>query len=229
MDMTLGQRIQKGRMGLTLSQEGLGERLGVSRQAVSKWEADAAVPDTDKLIALSKLFGLSLNELLQVEPPDGAEETGAAAPRQGKLLWKLLSGVLAFCVALLWVRVGRLESQIEQLESRGAGLDPAAALVGGFDYTIQNDRLYMDLLPKQLPDGLEVTFTLTSPGQEGHSIPGEKQEGDHYTAVIPVGGMDSPFTISAVLSDGEGRYTQALVRILSHVSNSWSWESLWEK
>ena len=57
--MTLGQRIQEHRLRLELSQEALGERLGVSRQAVSKWEADAAVPDTDKLIALSKLFGLT--------------------------------------------------------------------------------------------------------------------------------------------------------------------------
>ena len=54
--MTLGQRIQEHRTRLGLSQEGLGEKLGVSRQAVSRWEADGAVPDTDKLIALSKLF-----------------------------------------------------------------------------------------------------------------------------------------------------------------------------
>ena len=69
--MTLGQRIQEHRLRLGLSQAGLGEKLGVSRQAVSRWEADGAVPDTDKLIALSKLFGLTLNELLQVENPPG--------------------------------------------------------------------------------------------------------------------------------------------------------------
>ena len=56
--MTLGQRIQEHRLRLELSQEALGEKMGVSRQAVSKWEADGAVPDTDKLIALSKLFGI---------------------------------------------------------------------------------------------------------------------------------------------------------------------------
>ena len=67
--MTLGQRIQGHRLRLGLSQAGLGEKLGVSRQAVSRWEADGAVLDTDKLIALSKLFGLTLNELLQVENP----------------------------------------------------------------------------------------------------------------------------------------------------------------
>ena len=92
--MTLGQRIQEHRLRLELSQEALGERLGVSRQAVSKWEADAAVPDTDKLIALSKLFGLTLNELLQVEGPEAgqaaenAEETPRSELREEEKLGK---------------------------------------------------------------------------------------------------------------------------------------------
>ena len=82
--MTLGQRIQDQRTRLGLSQEGLGDKLGVSRQAVSKWEADGAVPDTDKLIALSRLFGITLNELLQVEgPPESAGSGGFFAVRSG--------------------------------------------------------------------------------------------------------------------------------------------------
>ena len=44
---TLGGRIQEGRRAAGLSQEALGERLGVSRQAVSKWESDAAVPELE--------------------------------------------------------------------------------------------------------------------------------------------------------------------------------------
>mgnify|MGYP002529984455 CR=1 FL=1 len=44
---TLGRRIQEARKAAGLSQESLGERLGVSRQAVSKWEADAAVPELE--------------------------------------------------------------------------------------------------------------------------------------------------------------------------------------
>ena len=49
---TLGRRIQEARKAAGLSQESLGERLGVSRQAVSKWEADAAVPELENLIAM---------------------------------------------------------------------------------------------------------------------------------------------------------------------------------
>ena len=67
-DQTIGQRICGQRKKLGLSQEALGERLGVSRQAISKWEADGAIPEIDKLIALSRLFGVSVGWLLGEEP-----------------------------------------------------------------------------------------------------------------------------------------------------------------
>lgn len=65
--MTTGQRIAQKRKELGLSQEALGERLGVSRQSIYKWESDAALPEIDKLIALSRLFGMSIGVLLGVE------------------------------------------------------------------------------------------------------------------------------------------------------------------
>ena len=68
--MTLGQRIQALRKEHDLSQEGLGEKLGVSRQAISRWEMDGAVPEVDKLIAMSKLFQIPLGQLLGVEEPE---------------------------------------------------------------------------------------------------------------------------------------------------------------
>ena len=58
--MTIGQRIAQKRKELALSQEALGEELGVSRQSIYKWESDAALPEIDKLIALSKRFGVSV-------------------------------------------------------------------------------------------------------------------------------------------------------------------------
>lgn len=66
-DNTMGQRIAEERKRKGLSQEGLGEKVGVSRQAISKWESDGAVPEIDKLIALSRLFRVSVGWLLGVE------------------------------------------------------------------------------------------------------------------------------------------------------------------
>jgi len=73
-DMTLGQRIAECRKKKGLSQEALGEKLGVSRQAISKWEADGAVPEVDKLIGMSGLFGVSVGWLLGIEEKAAPEQ-----------------------------------------------------------------------------------------------------------------------------------------------------------
>ena len=77
---TLGGRIQAGRKAAGLSQEALGEQLGVSRQAVSKWESDAAVPELENLIAMSRIFGVTIGALLGVEPPRKEEAPSPDAP-----------------------------------------------------------------------------------------------------------------------------------------------------
>lgn len=73
--LTTGQRIARERKKQDLSQMGLAARLDVSRQAISKWESDAAIPEIDKLIALSRLFGVSVGWLLGVEEQPAAAES----------------------------------------------------------------------------------------------------------------------------------------------------------
>ena len=85
--MTIGQRIAQKRKELGLSQEALGERLGVSRQAIYKWESDSALPEIEKLIALSRLFGISIGALLGVEEETApAEETGELTETQLRMV-----------------------------------------------------------------------------------------------------------------------------------------------
>ena len=62
--MTLGNKIQEIRLAKGLSQEQFGELLDTTRQTVSKWELDQVVPDVRKIIAISRLSGVSLDELL---------------------------------------------------------------------------------------------------------------------------------------------------------------------
>ena len=62
---SLGEVIKQHRTACKMTQEFVAESLGVSRQAVSKWESGASDPSTTNLMALSKLFGLSAEELLK--------------------------------------------------------------------------------------------------------------------------------------------------------------------
>lgn len=79
--MTTGQRIAQKRKEAGLSQETLGAELGVSRQSIYKWESDTALPEIDKLVALSRRFGVTVGWLLGVEE---APET-ASAPDSDEL------------------------------------------------------------------------------------------------------------------------------------------------
>ncbi len=68
MNVEIAERLASRRRDAGFSQEALAEKLGVTRQAVSKWERSESSPDTDNLIALARLYGVSLDELLNVNP-----------------------------------------------------------------------------------------------------------------------------------------------------------------
>ena len=137
--MTIGQRIAHQRKELGLSQEALGDQLGVSRQSIYKWESDSALPEIDKLIALSRLFGVSVGWLLGVEdPPEPAGPDGELTETQLKMVeeivgryiaaqpkprkrrrWPWALAGLALCVVLfdLFDRLGRMDDQYVDLQN----------------------------------------------------------------------------------------------------------------
>lgn len=65
--MTTGEKIAEERKKLELTQQQFAEKLGVTRQAVSRWESDLAFPETDTLITMSKMFGCSIDYLLKYD------------------------------------------------------------------------------------------------------------------------------------------------------------------
>lgn len=147
--MTIGQRIAQKRKELGLSQENLGETLGVSRQSVYKWEADSALPEIDKLIAMSRLFGVTVGWLLGVEEEtaapgqqperDGAELNeeqlhmvqeivdryiSARQPKR-KRRWPWVLGAAA--VVVLIAVLSRLSGELDTLNSRYNNLQNAVS------------------------------------------------------------------------------------------------------
>ena len=146
--MTTGQRIAQKRKERNLSQEALGEQLGVSRQAIYKWESDASLPEIEKLVAMSRLFGISVGELLGVEEPDPAE-SGFAAPPQPELTeqqirmveeitrryieaqpkpkrrrwpWILLAGALLVAVLTFSESLSRIDNRVNNLQNTVGGI-----------------------------------------------------------------------------------------------------------
>ena len=143
--MTLGQRIQDLRRSRGLSQEGLGDLLGVSRQAISKWESDTTIPEVDKLIAISRRFEISVGYLLGVEEnkpmqeqqpdPELTERELAAVeaivnryleqleqtrpePKEQPRRWKWAAVVLAVLLVISCSSVSKLNKRIDALSDQ---------------------------------------------------------------------------------------------------------------
>lgn len=79
MSIELGARLAELRKQNGYSQESLAEKVGISRQAVSKWERGESSPDTDTLIALAKLYDISLDGLIDHKPASSKANDTAAS------------------------------------------------------------------------------------------------------------------------------------------------------
>ena len=128
---SLGEALKAHRTEKQMTQEFVAETLGVSRQAVSKWEADQAVPTMDNLMELSRLFGVPVDTLLRPDAElvpkteDTAEiptENGSQSVKNVNRKWKIAAIAAAglLCVSVvcsavsLW-RVIAMQQQIDTL------------------------------------------------------------------------------------------------------------------
>lgn len=115
--MTLGQKIFELRNKQKMSQGDLAEKLNVSRQSISKWETDASVPELDKLIMLSDLFNITMDELVRDELPEkDTDEKKASTEKSSpetvvvnkqmstqKIIGFILLGAGIICLPLLYL------------------------------------------------------------------------------------------------------------------------------
>lgn len=119
--MTVGEKIYALRTAAGLSQETFAEDVGVSRQSVSKWETSAAMPDTEYVIKICKLFRISADELLlkeELPAPQPAPEKSAptepapalAGPWQTEHINNL--SIAGFVVSFFFALIGLIISCI---------------------------------------------------------------------------------------------------------------------
>lgn len=108
--MTLGENIARLRTQKDWSQGDLADALGISRQSISKWETDTSVPELEKLIKLSELFGVTLDQLVRGEDAPETESVPAssapqAAPEREKR--HTIAGTALLCtgavILVLWL------------------------------------------------------------------------------------------------------------------------------
>lgn len=104
--MTLGERIRAHRKRAGLSQEQLAEQIGVSRQAVTKWESGKSTPGTGHLFRLAEVFGTTVDLLLS--PEDAAPPAPQAPARRAAWRARLRTACLAAAGYLVLYLIGRV-------------------------------------------------------------------------------------------------------------------------
>lgn len=115
--MTIGDKIQNLRKTNNLSQEQLAEKLFVSRQAISKWELGEAIPDTDKIISLSRIFKVSTDYILLDDFNSGVESDIKVSPMEtdNKLLNRQASLKALFTITTGIIIIGLFMSIMAEL------------------------------------------------------------------------------------------------------------------
>lgn len=117
MEQTLGKRIATLRKNMKLTQDQLAERLGLTAQAISKWENDQSCPDITMLPRLAEIFGITTDELLGMERPNPVHTAEVVEEEQenegvhihnGNWEFKWDSGkkdAVTFAILILWVGI----------------------------------------------------------------------------------------------------------------------------
>lgn len=119
--MKFGEKLQLLRKARGLSQEALAEQVGVTRQAVSKWELGDATPDLENVVALAQFFGVSTDYLLlSAEQEEGGMEASASIRRRDAgFVHRLIGWISLGFSSLSWLVIWVLSTMIqakEQLE-----------------------------------------------------------------------------------------------------------------
>ena len=100
--MTIGEKIALRRRTAGLSQEALAAQLGVSRQAVSRWETSESLPDAEKIVQLCQILGVSADELLMENtPPSSGGNGNPPGPVPSGRQWASLAAALLLCLGVL--------------------------------------------------------------------------------------------------------------------------------
>ena len=176
--MELYEKLYELRRASGMSQEELAEKLGVSRQAVSKWESGATQPELPKLIELSKLYSVSVDELLSLEHAK-PEQDAAESPVQSnaekapaeKLSFrdfciqhkKIIGGAAVALAALIAVgvhynsRINALSSQVDDLRGELYGVQSSLSnQINGISSTVS------DILERETSLVLQFDYNVTN-------------------------------------------------------------------
>ena len=231
--MTFKDNLLRLRKENNLSQEDLAEKLGVSRQAISKWETGTAAPELANLYALCELFGVSPNEILGYsnEQVTVSQPAKKKLPPWCKVLFIILAGLLLslmirfMLVGIFMVDTDSGKSDISMSESgpvllfdaefisvdsMGSGVNMHKfRLVFGTEYSYDEENIMVSVYERSTGKFAEY---------------GVKKDGPYYVAEIPLHFGSNVIISACYTQDGENIIGKELIQISNVRENSYSYD-----
>lgn len=185
-----------------MSQEALAEKIGVSRQAVSKWETSEAMPDMAKLMALADALDMSMDDLCgrraASRTPDGAAVP--AAPTAGRRAWALC-GIFA-AVFLLCFAAVLLPHKAKPTSAGSPALPDTVAVSGVTFYHNGGGSVYYCFTPSVVGEAYTYEITFSGKGGTAQTFEAPCAGGLCADTVVLAPYLDI-FNVSVVISNGE--------------------------
>lgn len=227
--MSFGKTLSAFRKSKGISQEGLADLLGVTRQAVSKWETEESQPEMGNLLMLCEILEVAPNQLLgwEKESGTGAQEDGTAGKLKKK--WRAVTAV-CICIALAaGILLGSAGSLFPKEESLLEAAERADVLA--FDYNfappVHYDKLMLTCMPAIADESL--TYEIVRLDSKGNTkiYPAEYKDGVCIAYVETVAWEWVTYILR--VSDEDSSVSCPLFKVYDHNDHSYTHEELWEQ
>lgn len=226
--MNFSESLSKYRKAAGISQERLADMLGVSRQAVSKWETGETQPEMANLLAICKILKVTPDELMGYESTERDEKVS-----EGKDIWKNKKAAVAFIAVLmaLILLITGIRSLKTMNGSQPGPLEGRDRLeITGFDYEFTGSNegnLILTFVPGISSEKLKYEVVRTNGSGNTEVFDADYNEGVCTCSVrtIPY----EKVTFTAKISDGDITLSQALFAVIDEGDNFYTHEELWDR
>ncbi len=220
--MALGEKIYKLRNERNMTQEQLAEKLGVTRQSISKWEGNLVKPEIEKLKAMAKLFEVSLDDLISDEAAE-AKPAKTGRLERDVTIYKFVSIITAgICLVMIAVMIAvavNMSNRIKALEIREPEViyqdlenytDDVSETFSNVSWKIkdadkkkQQSKLHIEAEPKTYSDSTEITAIAETDSGKQYTAALKNSNGMFSgDVVIPISGEQTKISL-VVDNDGE--------------------------
>lgn len=226
--MEFYERLNSTRKAKGMSQEALAEAVGVSRQAVSKWETGEAKPDVEKMVTLCTALDVSLDYLYLGKTDDPQRVRQTLSRPLAISLTALAAAVCLLLGALLGSSLFAPDSSTAPVQDEMAILNSIQIVNADIHHDIETQGYTIRVMPSSLPDGMKVSLLLenaTDPSEQPGTVTCDRN-GSYFAGSLWK--TNVTYHVTAVFTLGSHTIQIPIFRDFHIFDGGSSYQSVWQ-